>query len=184
MEANGKEMGRNGTKIDRITATQHVETQPKERIDMLCDKWNHLFAKDPNKPPTTLKFEHTIDTQGHVPVNCKPYRASPMARQHIRKLTKEMLSNGIISYSRSPWAFPVVLVPKKSGDMRFCIDYRKLNAVTKRDVYPLPRIDDLLDSLGNSKFFTTLDLASEYWQFPIAPRKPREDIVYHPGRTL
>ena len=79
-------------------------------------------------------------------------------------MVEDMLQQGVIKESVSPWASPVVLVKKKDGSMRFCVDYRKLNAITKKDVFPLPRIDDALDLLGNSVYFSTLDLASGYWQ--------------------
>ena len=69
----------------------------------------------------------------------------------------------------SPWASPIVLVPKKDGTYRFCVDFRRLNAVTKKDVYPLPHIDDILDTLGESRFFSSLDLASGYWQVELDP---------------
>ena len=79
-----------------------------------------------------------------------------------------MLKQGIIRPSFSPLAAPVVLVKKNSGDFRFCIDFRRLNAVTKRDVYPLPRLDDVFDRLAGAKYFSSLDLMSGYWQVPVA----------------
>ena len=80
-----------------------------------------------------------------------------------------MLANNIIKPSTSPWYSNVVLVKKKNGSQRFCIDFRKLNSITKKENYPLPRIDETIDSLGNAYFFTTLDLASGYWQIAMAP---------------
>ena len=80
-----------------------------------------------------------------------------------------MLEQKIIEPSSSPWLSPVVLVKKKDGTLRFCIDFRKLNNITKKNVYPIPRINDTLDSLSGSKFFSALDLASGYWQIPMDP---------------
>jgi len=85
-----------------------------------------------------------------------------------------MLEQGIIQPSQSPWSSPIVLVKKKNGKMRFCVDYRKLNKVTKRDAYLLPRIDEILDSLGKAKWFTSLDLASGYWQVKMDPKDKKK----------
>ena len=79
-----------------------------------------------------------------------------------------MLQAGIVETSNSSWAAPIVLVQKKDGTLRFCVDYRKLNAISKVDPYPMPRIDELLDKLGKAKFLTTLDLSRGYWQVPVA----------------
>ena len=81
----------------------------------------------------------------------------------------QMLTMGVIQPSESPWASSVVLVRKKDGSLRFCVDYRKLNSVTKPNVFPMPRINDMLDQLGKSKYFSTLDLAAGYWQIRMEP---------------
>ena len=85
-------------------------------------------------------------------------------REETAKLIQEMEEQGVIEPLRSPWESPMALVNKKDGMKRFCIDYRKLNAITERDSYPLPRGDSTLDAIGGSSWFSTLDLKSGYWQ--------------------
>jgi len=88
-------------------------------------------------------------------------------REEVDKILEEMKQQGVIEESYSPWIFPAVLVKKKDGTIRFCVDFRKLNAVTEKDSYPLLRIDDLLDCLSGNFWFTTLDLKSGYWQIKL-----------------
>ena len=89
-------------------------------------------------------------------------RYAPAERDYIEAEVKKMQQQGVVQPSSSPWNSPVVLVKKKNGETRFCVDYRELNKVTKRDTYPLPRIDDALDCLAGSRYFSTLDLKSGY----------------------
>ncbi len=89
----------------------------------------------------------------------------------------EMLRADVIQESSSPWASPIVLVRKKDGSLRFCVDYRRLNAVTRKDVYPLPRIDDLLDQLSGMKVFSTLDARTGYWQIKME-EKSKEKTAF------
>ena len=108
--------------------------------------------------------EHTIDTGATAPIRCAPRRMSPQKIKKEEACITEMLTGGQIEPSDSPWSAPVVLVTKKDGGTRFCVDYRRLNLATVKDAYPLPRIDDTLDMLAGKRWFSTLDLASGYWQ--------------------
>ncbi|KAK3708498.1 hypothetical protein QZH41_003116 [Actinostola sp. cb2023] len=109
---------------------------------------------------TTHAVEHKIQTGDAMPIRQHPRRTSPWKREEIHRQVDELLQQGRVSESSSPWSSPVVLVAKKDGSQRLCIDYRLLNAVTVKDAYPLPRVDDSIDALSGSKWFSTLDLAS------------------------
>lgn len=111
--------------------------------------------------------EMVINTEGVDPIKQHPRRVPFSVRREVARQVDKMLQEGVISPSESPWSSPVVMVRKKDGTHRFCVDYRKLNSVTKRDQFPLPHIDDLLDQLGKAKYFSTLDLAAGYWQIQV-----------------
>ena len=98
----------------------------------------------------------------------------------VAKHLKHMQQNGVIQPSHSPWSSPVVMVRKKDGSHRFCVDYWGLNAVTKADAFPLSRIDDLLDHLGKAKYFSMLDLASGFWQIRMEPHSQEKTAFVTP----
>lgn len=101
-------------------------------------------------------------------INHRPYRMAHSEREKVKLIIKDLLENKIIRESTSPYASPIVLVHKKDGSTRMCVDFRALDKITVKDRFPLPRIDDQLDRLGKHKFFTTLDMASGFHQIPIA----------------
>jgi hypothetical protein len=107
---------------------------------------------------------HDIDTGDSLPIRQPPRRPPTALQPVIEKEVQAMLEAGVIEPGQSPWSSPVVLVRKKDGSIRFCVDYRRLNAVTRFDAYPLPRIDETFESLSGAKYFSTLDLISGYWQ--------------------
>ena len=121
-----------------------------------------------NKGVDPLVAEHVINTGNALPIHQGPRRCSPETRKKIQENVEELLKSGIIKASRSPWSSPVVLVPKKGGKTRFCVDYRKLNDVTRKEIYSIPRCDDVLDGLGGKRWFSTLDLQNGYFQIPLS----------------
>ena len=123
----------------------------------------------------TVKMK--LDTGEHPPIKMKPYRTPLNKRAVIDNAVDEMLEAGIIRRSRSPWSFPVVVVDKKDGSKRFCVDLRQLNKITKPISYPLLVIDDILARLGKAKYFTTLDLKSGYWQV-LMDERDREKTAF------
>ena len=133
-------------------------------------KENHeVFSLEDGERGETDLVSMEINTEGASPRRQAPRRMPFIVRQEVAKQLEEMQRNGVVEPSSSPWSSPVVMVRKKDGSHRFCVDYRALNAVTKADTFPLPRIDDLLDRLGGARYFTTLDLASGFWQIRVEP---------------
>jgi len=126
-----------------------------------------IFASSSSELGCTDLIKHTIDTQGRGPIRLRPYHIHVKYREIVIKLLAELKAAGIIEESISAWAAPVVIVIKKNGEIRVCVDYRKLNSITKKDSFPMPRIDDTLDKLYGKKFFSTLDLASGYYQIEL-----------------
>ena len=148
---------------DKVSAPQ-VDPLYQQPLAKLLADYSDLFATKDSQLGSTGLIKHSIDTQGYGPIRLRPYRTARRQKDEMERQIEEMMQSNVIRPSTSPWAAPVILVEKKGGEQRFCIDYRKLNGLTKKDSFPLPRIDDTLDMLHGKHFFTTLDLASGYWQ--------------------
>ena len=157
-----------GVTID-LSNTIPLTDEQRSQLQAMLLRNIAVFADNPKRTPTTTLAQHRIDTGAHPPVAVPPYRMPPSQRALIDQQAQEMLENGVVRPSSSPYSSPVLLVKKSDGKERFCVDFRRLNLLTKKDVYPLPRVDDLLDSLGKADFFTVLDLQSGFWQIPLHP---------------
>ncbi|KAL5489210.1 hypothetical protein EMCRGX_G018277 [Ephydatia muelleri] len=144
---------------DRLSEAQ------RGQLEELLTEYGDVMS---NNPGRTAVVEHQVTTTDTRPVRLSPYRLPHAYQDLVHKEVQEMLDAGIIERSLSEWASPIVLVNKKDGTLRLCIDYRRLNAESQMDAYPMPRIDDLIDRLGKAKFITTLDLTRGYWQVPMA----------------
>ena len=144
-----------------------IEDIPEEYIDdvtrLLID-YQDVFAKDDTDLGRTGLVKHHIDTGQSRPIRQRQRRHPLGQREEIKRQVDDLLEKKLIEPTDSPWAANIVLVWKKDGSQRLCIDYRQLNNVTMKDAYPLPRIDETLDALAGAQWFSTLDLASGYWQ--------------------
>lgn len=154
----------------------NVEVNPdltadqKHQLQSIIASFADCFASSSKVRQTAVTKHRIVTEEGERPVRQHPYRVSPKERDAIRRQVQEMLQDDVIQPSTSPWASPVVLVAKKDGTLRFCVDYRRLNKITKKDVYPLPRIDDSLDRLRHARYFSSIDLRSGYWQIEVDER--------------
>ena len=128
-----------------------------------------VFATSSDDLGRATKVQHTIDTGEHRPIKQHPRRVPLHRKAIVQDEVKKMLERDVIEPGDGPWASPIVLATKKDGTTRFCVDYRRVNEVTKKDAYPLPRIDDNLDALQGAEFYSTLDLLSGFWQVEVAP---------------
>ncbi|CAM4550434.1 unnamed protein product [Lepidochelys kempii] len=151
----------------------------RQQIQELCTSYAPTFSTTPG---LTEWAYHSIDTGNAHPIKVQPYRVSPQGKTAIEQEIQDMLQMGVICPSGSAWASPVVLVPKPDGEICFCVDYCKLNAVTRPDNYSMPHTDELLKKLGWAQFISTLDLTKGYWQVPLdESAKERSAFTTHIG---
>lgn len=156
------------TELDNLFPETHLSSfeldiECRTQIEHLLEANKQVFL--PNGKPASI-IEHSINTGNSIPISVRPYRLSPPKTEILKKEVDKMLEENVIEPCMSPWSAPVVMVPKKDGGTRVCIDYRQLNKITTPDVYPLPRIDDLLHA-KRTPFMTTIDLRAGYWQIKV-----------------
>ena len=156
-----------GFKLDNTDLT----VSQKSRLQVFLGKNRDIFATSLKELGLTQLYAHRIETGEARPIKQAPFRVCPEKKDEIDQQVQELLENNIIQPSISPWQSPVVLVKKKDNTYRFAVDYRKLNSVTSPMYHPLPRLEDIFDAIGNSQaqVFSTLDLASGFWQIPLDP---------------
>ena len=141
----------------------HLTAQQAQELRAIIPEG--LFSEQPGR---TTVVEHDIQLKDSKPVRQRMYRIPERLLPALKEELEAMKRLGVIERSYSGWSSPVVLVPKKDGSLRFCIDFRQLNAQSSFDAYPMPRLEDLLERLGKVQFVTTLDLCKGYWQVPLA----------------
>ena len=122
-----------------------------------------VFPDDPNK---TNLIEHDVNVGDSAPIKKHPYRVRSMKEELLDKEVQHMLKNDIIRESQSKWNFPCILVPKHDGGLQICTDFGKVIDKAKSDSFPIPRIEDCIDQIGNAKFVSTFDMLKGYWQVP------------------
>ena len=160
-------------------ASTKLTAEEKHRLEHLVIDYQDVFMLPDRKLGQTHTIEHEINTGSHQPIKLAPRRIPIFKRKLVDQEIDKMIEDGIIEPSDSPWSAPIFLVKKKDGSCRFCVDFQKLNAVTLRDAYPLLRIDDTLDSLSVSLWFSTLDLAMVIGKLRYPRPVKRKQLLQH-----
>ena len=194
LEANGEDHNRSVIRTGVETLPTHLArlldessrdltSEQSEKVRNLLSNYSDVFSSNDQDLGQTSVIEHRIDTGESRPVKTPPRRIPIHKRQEVEDTVKQLNEQGLIEPSSSPWSSALVLVRKKDGSLRCCVDYRRLNAVTIKDSYPLPRIDDTLDALSGSNWFSTLDLKSGYHQVALA-EKDKPKTAFSTGNNL
>ena len=152
--------------------SQGLNDEQKQKVANLLARFKDSFSRDEWDLGLTHLTAHAIKTEGAAPVKQPPRRVPMAYAEEEKKAIEDLKAKGVIRESSSPWASPIVLVKKKDGGVRPCVDYRKVNELVKPDGFPLPRIQDCLDAVAGSELFSTFDLTSGYFQIPLV----EEDI--------
>lgn len=164
-----------------IQSYDSLDESQRSIADNVVEQFREISFESKGLGRTHL-LTHRIDTGDSPPIRQRYYRLSPEKQKILVEQVDEMLKLDVVEYCESAWQSPVLLVTKKNGQPRFCLDSRKLNSVTKRDAYNLPYIAEILDNLRDARFLTSLDLSKAFWQIPIAEEDRDKTAFYVPGR--
>jgi hypothetical protein len=164
-------------KLDKIISyfkpdLDRLHGKDRENMLKILEEYSDVFSEGKFDIGLAVDAVHRIETEDALPISCNPRRIPIGVEDKVDELVEQLLQHKIIRPSASPWNAPIVVVAKKDGDIRMCVDYRKLNAITKRPIFPIPEAQQLFDALGGASFFSTLDLSQGYHQVPVA----EEDI--------
>ena len=154
----------------QLAASELQNAQTKQKLRELVSQYRDVFALDRDPLGAAVGTEHRIGTKDAVPIKMAQYKIAPHKFPAIRTEVQEMLEKGVIVPSKNPLSSPIVMVPKKDGTNRMCIDCRKFNEVFVEDAYPLPQIGRMIDALQGAGLFYSLDVASGYWKVPVAQK--------------
>jgi len=161
--------------LNHLTADQETDI-----VQIIFD-FNCLFS---DVPKQTNVLQHDIVVNGARPIKQNAYRINAVKKSIMRQEVNYLLENDLARPSCSPWSSPCLLVPKPDGTFRFCTDFRKVNAVTVPDSYPLPRMEDCVDNLGSARFVTKLDMLKGYWQVPLTSQASDISAFVTPDKFL
>lgn len=158
--------------LKTISKPQNLDESLEQKLNKLCTDYSDIFALDTDKASINNFYERKLHLKDTQPVYTRNYRTAHSETAEINKQVQKLLDNDLIENSNSEYNSPIILVPKKGKGKdkkwRMCIDYRKLNKKLVADRYPLPRIDDILDNLGRTKYFSIVDLHSGFHQVPLS----------------
>lgn len=165
-----RDNSRNKLPVEDVTCGDDVPVAQRNELIEMLNEFRDCFALNTSELGKTNLAELDVELTSDKPIYYRPYRLSYSERDKVRGIINELKENGVIRESNLPFASPILLVRKKSGDIRMCVDYRALNAITKKIGYPLPIIEDQINSLVGATRFTSLDLFSGYHQVPLAEK--------------
>lgn len=157
-----------------------LSQEQRQKLDLLTSEYFKLMG---DRLGCTKVVQHVICTDS-PPIRQRAYRINPIMQKHMDAELEKMLANEVIEKSNSAWSSPALLIPKKDGSYRFCVDYRQLNKVTNPDAYPLPFMNSILDRLRNARFLSSLDIKSAYWQIEVEENSRQYTAFTVPGRGL
>lgn len=158
-------------------SSEHLDKVQNEALSTLLLKYGDVFSRNDDDIGRTDLVTHRINTESAAPIRQRA-RRMPLGKQEMKKAeVKRMLEKGIIEPSKSPWASNIVLVQKKNGEPRFCLDYRPINKICKRDAYKLPWVDECLDALADARWFSSIDLNSGFWLIGMCPEDKEKQFL-------